>query len=438
MKNKKAFKIAGIVFIIIACWLVFFFILFPKERTITITFGMFAGNQWDVPNDDCYKIIDEAIEEFEEEYPNAKIKYVSGILKDDYSEWISEHALNGELPDVFMVLPEDFNTFSSVGLLKNLDSLIASDDSFHPDEYYSGCYEAGELQNSQYALPYESVPTLMFVNQTLLEKENIPLPDEHWTWDDFYEICRKLTRDTDGDGQIDQFGVYDYSWRHSVYSNGAGLFSEDGKQCKLMTNSIQNAILFARKIQQLYGYQSPSSEDFDTGKISFRPMTFSEFRTYKPYPYKLNKYFNFQWDCIRLPAGPDGENMTYVDNLLIGISNKTRHSKLAWEFLKKLTYREETQKRLFRYSQGISPLKKVTNSEDTEKALQESMGKDSGMKVSLLDDVLEHTAETEKFRNYDTIMDYMDGEIMKLFSEDVDFDEEIQKLKRNIDRMLNE
>ena len=66
------------------------------------------------------------------------------------------------------------------------------------------------------------------------------------------------------------------------------------------------------------------------------------------------------------------------------------------------------------------------------------MGKDSGMKVSLLDDVLEHTAETEKFRNYDTIMDYMDGEIMKLFSEDVDFDEEIQKLKRNIDRMLNE
>ena len=438
MKNKKAFKIAGIVFIIIACWLVFFFILFPKERTITITFGMFAGNQWDVPNDDCYKIIDEAIEEFEEEYPNAKIKYVSGILKDDYSEWISEHALNGELPDVFMVLPEDFNTFSSVGLLKNLDSLIASDDSFHPDKYYSGCYEAGELQNSQYALPYESVPTLMFVNQTLLEKENIPLPDEHWTWDDFYEICRKLTRDTDGDGRIDQFGVYDYSWRHSVYSNGAGLFSEDGKQCKLMTNSIQDAILFARKIQQLYGYQSPSSEDFDTGKIAFRPMTFSEFRTYKPYPYKLNKYFNFQWDCIRLPAGPDGENMTYVDNLLIGISNKTRHSKLAWEFLKKLTYREETQKKLFRYSQGISPLKKVTNSEDTEKALQESMGKDSGMKVSLLDDVLEHTAETEKFRNYDTIMDYMDGEIMKLFSEDVDFDEEIQKLKRNIDRMLNE
>ena len=66
------------------------------------------------------------------------------------------------------------------------------------------------------------------------------------------------------------------------------------------------------------------------------------------------------------------------------------------------------------------------------------MGKDSGMKVSLLNDVLEHTAETEKFRNYDTIMDYMDGEIMKLFSEDVDFDEEIQKLKRNIDRMLNE
>lgn len=438
MKNKKAFWIAGIVSGIVICWVLFFYVLFPKERKITITFGMFAGNQWDVPNDNCYKIIDEAIAEFEAEYPNVKIKYVSGILKEDYSEWISEHALKGELPDVFMVLPADFNTFSSVGLLKNLDSFISSDESFDSSAYYRGCYEAGELESKQYALPYESVPTLMFVNQTLLKKEEIPFPDEHWTWDDFYEICTKLTKDTDGDGRIDQFGVYNYSWQHSVYSNGADLFSDDGKECKLMSNPIQNAILFSRKIKQLSGYQSPGSDDFDTGRIAFRPMKFSEFRTYKPYPYKINKYFNFQWDCTRLPGGPDGGNMTYVDNLLIGISNKTQHSELAWKFLKMLTYHEETQKKLLQYSQGVSPLKKVTNSVDTEKALEESMGEDSGVRISLLNDVLEHTAKTEKFRNYDTVINYLDGELLKLFAEESDFDEGMQKIKKNIDKMLNE
>ena len=47
--------------------------LVPKQGKIILTFGMFSGNQSDVPNDDCYKIIDETIKEFEKEYPNAKV-----------------------------------------------------------------------------------------------------------------------------------------------------------------------------------------------------------------------------------------------------------------------------------------------------------------------------------------------------------------------------
>ena len=39
--------------------------LVPKQGKIVLTFGMFSGNQSDVPNDDCYKIIDETIKEFE-------------------------------------------------------------------------------------------------------------------------------------------------------------------------------------------------------------------------------------------------------------------------------------------------------------------------------------------------------------------------------------
>ena len=79
--------------------------LIPKSGKTVITFGMFSGNQSDVPNDDCYKLIDETIEEFEKEYPNVEIRYTSGILKEDYSEWLSRQSLTGTLPDVFMVLP---------------------------------------------------------------------------------------------------------------------------------------------------------------------------------------------------------------------------------------------------------------------------------------------------------------------------------------------
>ncbi|MCO7153832.1 extracellular solute-binding protein [Anaerobutyricum hallii] len=217
--------------------------LVPKQGKIVLTFGMFSGNQSDVPNDDCYKIIDETIKEFEKEYPNVKVKYTSGILKEDYSEWLSNQALNGTLPDVFMVLPEDFTTFASIGILKNLETMLKADASLKKDAFYQGCYDAGTYKGNQYALPYESVPSLMLVNETLLKKNNISLPDNRWTWNDFYNICKKITKDTNDDGKTDQFGVYDYSWIDAIYSNGGGIFNGSGTSCNITNPSVEDAIL---------------------------------------------------------------------------------------------------------------------------------------------------------------------------------------------------
>ena len=61
--------------------------LSQTTKKIVLTFGMFAGNKWDVPDDNCYQMIDQVIKEFEKEYPNVTIKYESGVMKDDYSEW---------------------------------------------------------------------------------------------------------------------------------------------------------------------------------------------------------------------------------------------------------------------------------------------------------------------------------------------------------------
>ena len=43
------------------------FVIYPKQQKIVLTFGMFAGNKWDVPDDNCYQMIDQVIKEFEKE-----------------------------------------------------------------------------------------------------------------------------------------------------------------------------------------------------------------------------------------------------------------------------------------------------------------------------------------------------------------------------------
>ena len=173
------------------------------------------------------------------------------------------------------------------------------------------------------------------------------------------------------------------------------------------------------------------------GKVAFRPMEYSKFRTYKPYPWKINKYFEFEWDCIKLPQGEGEHYEANVDNLLMGISKETKNSRMAWEFLKMLTYNQQTQEKLFQYSYGVSPLKKVTNSSKTRKILEADMGNDTTVQIHLLDEVMKSASKRQQFRNYDEIMDYMDNEITRILMKEEGFDEEILKLKKNIDNMLN-
>ena len=175
MKNRYRWFLAPVLFLGVSAMLLA--VYFQKKNT-TLEFGMFTGSNWDVANANSFIIIDKAIARFEQEHPGVKIHYYSGVLKEDYSEWFSRKLLEGEEPDVFMVLGTDFNQFSALGVMKNLDDLIQEDADFRPDRYFSSAFRTGQYGDVQYALPYEVVPTLMFVNKTLLTKEGIEMPGQ--------------------------------------------------------------------------------------------------------------------------------------------------------------------------------------------------------------------------------------------------------------------
>lgn len=82
--------------------------------------GCFSGSNWDVPSGESNQIVDNAIKIFEEIHPNVKVKYESGILKEDYSSWLADKILTGDTPDVYIILEEDFSLLSSIGALKIL------------------------------------------------------------------------------------------------------------------------------------------------------------------------------------------------------------------------------------------------------------------------------------------------------------------------------
>lgn len=407
------------------------------RKNITLEFGMFTGSNWDVAQANSFTIIDKAIAKFEHAHPGVTVHYYSGIRKDDYSEWFSRKLLAGEEPDIFMVLGTDFNQFASMGVMKNLETFIEEDTDFEPEKYFTSAFVSGQYESVQYALPYETVPTLMFVNKTLLTQEGIDMPEENWTWEDFYEICKKVTRDTDGDGVPDQFGSYNYDWMDALCSNGGGVFNKKGTEAALTDSRVVEAVKYVRSINDLYGGEKLTQEDFNGGRVAFMPLTFAEYRTYKTYPYKIRKYANFQWDCVTMPAGEQGGNISQVDSLLMGISANTKEEKLAWEFLKLLTYDGESQMNIFYDSQGASVLKAVTESQQMEQVVQEDMEEgDTVINGKLLGRVIEEGHVEPQFKKYEQAMSLTDSEINKILEEDKDVDSNLKILQRTINEYL--
>lgn len=437
MDKKKYIIIAIVLFLIIIIALSLFINRGPK--TIVLEFGMFAGSNWDVANANSYVIIDKAIERFEKEHKNVKIHYYSGILKEDYSEWFSRQVLLGKTPDVFMILSNDFNQFASLGILKNLDEFINNDSTFKKREYFKTALLSGEYQEIQYALPYEIVPALMFVNKTLLEKEGIEIPDSEWTWNDLLNICKKATKDIDGDGILDQFGIYNYDWLDAARTNGAALFNENSMEIDLSQQNVVEAVKYLKSLYALNQKQNIIQEDFDSGNVVFMPLSFADYRTYKTYPYKIKKYLNFQWDCITFPAGRNGGNISEVNTLLMGINNKTEHEELAWEFLKLLTYDNDIQMDIFRYSQGVSVLKKVSNNKEVEMILQEDMEEsEKVIENLLLSRVIEEGTVAPKILKYNEAIAIANGGIKEIIQYDKNIESSLKILEIKINQYLKQ
>lgn len=421
MTQEKKQKIRNYILVITACVLLLltFSLLFGKgfgkQGQKTLTVGVFSDSYWEVQNGYSYQILEDAINRFEEQNEGVQIEYVSGVMKDDYIEWLSEQILQGTAPDIFFLPQENVCEFAEAGALKDLTGMLEKDADFDSTHYYTSAMQSGVYNGELYALPYECAPRLMFVNKTILEQEGIAMPKEDWTFEDLYAICKKVTKDTDENGIPDQFGITGYTVEDAFYGNDVVLFNERGTECYFTGDKVEKAIRFLERLEDINQGYSVSKKDFDQGKVAFMPMLFSAYRAYKPYPLSVKKYSGFEWDCLPMPAGPDGNNVSRLDTLLVAMNKKSSRQELALQFMEFLTGEEEIQGEIFHYSEGISVLRNVTESEQTLERLLSDSGSGS-FRLDTLSIAVENSVSYPGFDGYREAMQEVENAVSQILT----------------------
>ena len=98
----------------------------------------------------------------------------------------------------------------------------------------------------------------LWYNKTFFKREGFPDPRElqekgQWTWDEYLKIARAATRDTDGDGTVDQWGIaIGYELEYPIiWSNGAYIVDESDEAFTFALDSPA-AIEALEFIKQIY------------------------------------------------------------------------------------------------------------------------------------------------------------------------------------------
>ena len=122
--------------------------------------------------------------------------------------------------------------------------------------YIPHLFESTRYKDNYYGLPSSAIAFVLCCNKELFDREGIKPPK---TWSQFREAAKRLTKDTNGDGQIDQYGLvlmggdkggFAYRTIPFFFKAGADVMSEDLKTIKFNSHQGVAALkLFADMYQ---------------------------------------------------------------------------------------------------------------------------------------------------------------------------------------------
>lgn len=139
---------------------------------------------------------------FEEEYPQYDLQ-VECLPINNYIETAVSAILGGNAPDALALDTLMLGTPIGQGLLQPMDDFMKEYE-WSADDFSEGVMNAGVQDGVTYAVPYRTGPTALFYNKTLFDAAGIDYPTDNMPYEQFFEVCKKLT---DKDKGVYGFGI---------------------------------------------------------------------------------------------------------------------------------------------------------------------------------------------------------------------------------------
>lgn len=196
---------------------------------------------------------------------------------DQYWTMLEAGATGGSLPDVFWMHSNEIARYSEYEMLLDLTDRIKASDKLEMDKFPAEIVEIYNWEGTtQYAVPKDIDTIALWYNKTMFDEAGISYPDKDWTWDDFADAAKALTK---SDGS--QFGFAlrptndQAGWNNPVYDMGGYVISDDKKSSGFMEEGTIKALTFLTDLIKAgytpsYEVMAENTEEalFEAGKVA--------------------------------------------------------------------------------------------------------------------------------------------------------------------------
>ncbi len=241
----------------------------------------------------------------------------------------------GQTPDIFYTNNTMRDHLAAEGRLLDLRT-VSKDDPFVARLRPAVVENGKSVDDGWYSVGNWSYTIGVYYNRDMFDAEGIPYPDTAWTWETMLDIARRLTKDRDGDGVPDVYGIFIGS--HFVETiemmNGAeitpralnaSLTRESAEAFTMYLSLMQEKIMPDLRRIQAMGMQP--SQLLESGRVGM---------LMEAVPHQtLIETLSIKWGVAPVPRIP-GKPVRYFRSGSGGlsISARTQNPKAAWEALK--------------------------------------------------------------------------------------------------------
>ena len=274
---------------------------------------------------------------FNEGQDEVEARLIPFAERDDLILRLSTSIAGGQPPDLFLMNYRFYGQFAARGTLEPVAPYLQDSDAFSEADFFDTALTPFRWDGEQVCLPQNVSSLVVYYNTDLFRRAGVALPKDGWSWDDMVAAAKKLTRDRDGDGTVDTYGlgvdpeiirVAPFIW-----SNGGQLVDDETSPTRFaLDGGAVVALDQFFDLRTVHGVtptdEEAEAEDFVSRFLNGRLGMLMESRRVVP---TLRTITDFEWDVAGTPMLDTPASVLHSDAYCMTEGSDAKDE--AWQFM---------------------------------------------------------------------------------------------------------